>query len=181
MNVYFFTEGLLPGNPDLKIDDLTDVRQLEGLFRSHVMLAQLAGQGAVPFSHYCFMAYRFIMAIWHVSMVRIMMCMVPFLYCTSFCKIELHYYVYFYTRYGIMEKYLVIKLWYIMQVSLRQTGPVIKEIAKQPPPEPTKGSAKGKSKKEKEVWFSWLWIIWGLPNWRLRNNKLSTLGKILKN
>ena len=69
--IIILTEGLLPGNPDLKIDDLTDVRQLEGLFRSHVMLAQLAGQGAVQFSHYCFMAYRFIMAMWRVSIKRI--------------------------------------------------------------------------------------------------------------
>ena len=62
-------QGLLPSNLDLKINDLTDVHQLEGLFRAHVMMAQLAGQGAVEFSHLCLMAYRFVMAMWHVSYI----------------------------------------------------------------------------------------------------------------
>ena len=64
-------EGLLPNNPDLKINDLADVRQLEGLFRAHIMMAQLAGQSAAKFSHLCFMAYRFIMAMWRVCTIHV--------------------------------------------------------------------------------------------------------------
>ncbi len=58
--------GLLPENPDLKLSDLTDIRQLEALVRAHILMAQMAGQNSTDFIPFCLLAYRLALAIWQV-------------------------------------------------------------------------------------------------------------------
>ena len=72
--------GVLPNNPSLTVKDLVDIRQLEGLFRSHVMIAQMLGQNAEEFTDTCLMAYGFVMRmykvnfqLWHFHIVNRMM------------------------------------------------------------------------------------------------------------
>ena len=63
--VYF--TGCIPNNPSLTVNDLIDIRQLEGLFRSHVLLAQICGRASPEFSNYCILAYTYIMRMWQVE------------------------------------------------------------------------------------------------------------------
>lgn len=59
--------GLVPANPSLTVADLSNVRQLEGLMRSHTMKAQIAGRDSMYHADYAIMAYGYVMRIWQVS------------------------------------------------------------------------------------------------------------------
>lgn len=59
--------GVRPSERAVKIEDITDVRQLETLMRVHVMLAQVTGHSSPHFRDYVLMAYAFLYKIWQVS------------------------------------------------------------------------------------------------------------------
>jgi len=59
--------GLKIEAEDLKITDLTDMKQLEYLSRISVMAASIAGQGHSDYTNYCFTAYGYIHRMWQVS------------------------------------------------------------------------------------------------------------------
>ncbi|XP_052099636.1 cilia- and flagella-associated protein 46-like isoform X4 [Mytilus californianus] len=95
--------GVLPANTSLTVSDLEDVRQIDSLIRTHILLAELAGHDSPCYKDYLLMAQTYILR--------------------------------------------------LLQVTVSQTGPVIKEIAKNPPAQDPKAtSAKGKKGgKEKEA------------------------------
>jgi hypothetical protein len=52
--------GQRPSEINIKIEEITDVRQLETLCRIHVMLAQVAGRSSPHYTDYVLIAYGFI-------------------------------------------------------------------------------------------------------------------------
>lgn len=60
--------GLDPSNLELKLNDLNSVRQLEGLVRTHVMLAIISGKGSESHKSYCLLAVGFIMRMWKIAL-----------------------------------------------------------------------------------------------------------------
>ncbi|KAL9983920.1 hypothetical protein ACROYT_G006166 [Oculina patagonica] len=59
--------GLRPSDVAVKLEDITDIRQLETLMRVHVMLAQVAGHSSPHSRDYVLLAYAFLCRIWQVS------------------------------------------------------------------------------------------------------------------
>ena len=58
--------GLAAANVSLTVSDLHDVKQLEGLFRAHTLLAVISGRSSPQHKDHCISAYTFIMRIWQV-------------------------------------------------------------------------------------------------------------------
>lgn len=58
--------GVRPSDVAVKLEDITDIRQLETLMRVHVMLAQVAGHSSPHSRDYVLMAYAFLYRIWQV-------------------------------------------------------------------------------------------------------------------
>ena len=58
--------GVRPSEVAVKLEDITDIRQLETLMRVHVMLAQVAGHSSPRSRDYVLMAYAFLYRIWQV-------------------------------------------------------------------------------------------------------------------
>lgn len=61
--------GVQPSDQALKVEDITDIRQLETLMRVHVMLAHVEGHCSPRFVDYALMAYAFLYRIWQVTHV----------------------------------------------------------------------------------------------------------------
>lgn len=61
--------GLRPSDVTVKLEDITDIRQLETLMRVHVMLAQVAGHSSPHSRDYVLLAYAFLYRIWQVRNV----------------------------------------------------------------------------------------------------------------
>lgn len=61
--------GLRPADVAVKLEDITDIRQLETLMRVHVMLAQVAGHSSPHSRDYVLLAYAFLYRIWQVRNV----------------------------------------------------------------------------------------------------------------
>ena len=61
------SSGVLPNNPSLTISDLTDVRQLDALVRSHVLLAELTGRDGACYADILLQAYGYLIQLWKVS------------------------------------------------------------------------------------------------------------------
>ncbi|XP_062591392.1 cilia- and flagella-associated protein 46-like [Saccostrea cucullata] len=59
--------GVLPNNPGLTINDLDDVRQIDGLFRAHVLLAELAGRSSQDYKDYLLMAHAYLVRLWQIT------------------------------------------------------------------------------------------------------------------
>ncbi|XP_074608699.1 cilia- and flagella-associated protein 46-like [Acropora palmata] len=59
--------GVQPSGQALKVEDITDIRQLENLIRVHVMLAHVAGHCSPHSVDYVLMAYAFLYRILQVS------------------------------------------------------------------------------------------------------------------
>lgn len=59
--------GVRPAEVAVKIEDITDIRQLENLMRVHIMLAQVAGHSSPHSRDYVLMAYAFLYRIWQVT------------------------------------------------------------------------------------------------------------------
>ncbi|XP_052228420.1 cilia- and flagella-associated protein 46-like isoform X3 [Dreissena polymorpha] len=59
--------GALPENPDLKLEELSDIRVLDALFRAHVLLAEIVGRSAPQYRDYLVMAHTYLMRIWQVT------------------------------------------------------------------------------------------------------------------
>lgn len=66
-NIFFAQIGVLPNNPALTINDLDDVRQIDGLFRAHILLAELAGRSSPDYNDYLIQAHTYLMRLWQVS------------------------------------------------------------------------------------------------------------------
>lgn len=70
LKTQFFAQiGVLPNNPALTINDLDDVRQIDGLFRAHVLLAELAGRSSPDYKDYLIQAHTYLMRLWQVSTI----------------------------------------------------------------------------------------------------------------
>lgn len=67
--------------PLASFEDLIDLRQLEGLFRSYTLLARIAGRHSPNFTDHCLMAYAMVMQMWKVSQSHLSQL---FLLCISF-------------------------------------------------------------------------------------------------
>ena len=61
--------GLRPSDVAVKLEDITDIRQLETLMRVHVMLAQVVGHSSPHSRDYALLAYAFLYRIWQVRNV----------------------------------------------------------------------------------------------------------------
>jgi len=61
--------GLRPSDVSVKLEDITDIRQLENLMRVHVMLAHVAGHSSTHSRDYVLLAYAFLYRIWQVRNV----------------------------------------------------------------------------------------------------------------
>ena len=55
---------------DLKLSDISDMKQLEYLLRISVMAASISGQGHPAFNNYCFSAYGYLQRMWQVRRSR---------------------------------------------------------------------------------------------------------------
>uniref|UniRef100_H2Y0L3 Uncharacterized protein n=1 Tax=Ciona intestinalis TaxID=7719 RepID=H2Y0L3_CIOIN len=60
--------GVEPNNLNVKFEDLHSTRQLDGLIRSHVMLATISGKGSKSHRTFCQLAYSFVMRLWKISL-----------------------------------------------------------------------------------------------------------------
>ncbi|XP_064631435.1 cilia- and flagella-associated protein 46-like isoform X3 [Lineus longissimus] len=60
--------GCLPSNASLALNDLSDIQQLETLFRTHTLMVQVAGRDSPNFADLCLTAYGYIIRMWQVSM-----------------------------------------------------------------------------------------------------------------
>lgn len=90
-NTIFFTQiGVLPNNPALTINDLDDVRQIDGLFRAHVLLAELAGRSSPDYKDYLIQAHTYLMRLWQVSTMYFFIS----LYSCCFLKWEFLWYMF---------------------------------------------------------------------------------------
>ena len=65
-----FATGALPENPDLKLEELSDIRVLDALFRAHVLLAEIVGRSAPQYRDYLVMAHTYLMRIWQVRVLQ---------------------------------------------------------------------------------------------------------------
>ncbi|WAR21805.1 CFA46-like protein [Mya arenaria] len=61
------SKGVEPANPQLKVEEITDLRILDGLVRSHVLMAEIVGRSSPIYSDCLIMAYTYIMRIWQVT------------------------------------------------------------------------------------------------------------------
>jgi hypothetical protein len=66
---------VLPNNPSLTINDLDDVKQIDGLFRAHVLLAELAGRSSPDYKDYLLQAHAYLIRLWQVSEVTVRLCL----------------------------------------------------------------------------------------------------------
>lgn len=65
--IVFFITGVLPTNPSLKVQDITDVKVLDGLVRAHVLLAEIVGRGVPQYADFLLMAHAYLMKLWQVG------------------------------------------------------------------------------------------------------------------
>ncbi|XP_056005172.1 cilia- and flagella-associated protein 46-like isoform X7 [Ostrea edulis] len=61
--------GVLPNNPSLTINDLDDVKQIDGLFRAHVLLAELAGRSSPDYKDYLLQAHAYLIRLWQITVL----------------------------------------------------------------------------------------------------------------
>ncbi|KAJ8317581.1 hypothetical protein KUTeg_005485 [Tegillarca granosa] len=59
--------GVLPANSALTISDLEDVRQLDGLIRAHVLLAEISGMSSEYYKDYLLMSQAYLMRLLQVT------------------------------------------------------------------------------------------------------------------
>jgi hypothetical protein len=62
----YIISGVLPTNPTLKVQDITDIKVLDGLIRAHVLLAEIVGRGVPQYADYLLMAHAYLMKLWQV-------------------------------------------------------------------------------------------------------------------
>ncbi|CAL1538602.1 unnamed protein product [Lymnaea stagnalis] len=56
----------VPENPVLSVKEISEVRQLDALFRSHMLLAEFCGPDCVQYTDILLMAYSYLMRLWEV-------------------------------------------------------------------------------------------------------------------
>ena len=59
--------GVLPANPELKVQNVTDIKILDGLIRAYVLIAEIVGRSAPQYTDYLVMAHTYLMRLWQVS------------------------------------------------------------------------------------------------------------------
>ncbi|XP_069140158.1 cilia- and flagella-associated protein 46-like isoform X2 [Argopecten irradians] len=59
--------GVLPNNPGLKFQDLEDIKQIDGLLRAYILLAEIVGRTSVEYQDFLLMCHSFVMRLWQVS------------------------------------------------------------------------------------------------------------------
>ncbi|OWF46298.1 Tetratricopeptide repeat protein 40 [Mizuhopecten yessoensis] len=59
--------GVLPNNPGMKFQDLEDVKQIDGLLRAYILLAEIAGRSSMEYHDFLLMCHSFVMRLWQVS------------------------------------------------------------------------------------------------------------------
>ncbi|ESO83479.1 hypothetical protein LOTGIDRAFT_176232, partial [Lottia gigantea] len=64
--VFLCILGVLPRDMNLTIEDLTDIQQLDYLFRAHVILAQIHGRGSPCYKDTLLTAYSYLQRIWQL-------------------------------------------------------------------------------------------------------------------
>lgn len=57
--------------PQINLEDLSNIRQLEALFRAQTLLALISGQSSPFHQQHCLMAYACIVRIWQVRLCEI--------------------------------------------------------------------------------------------------------------
>ena len=59
--------GVLPAKPDQKVEDISDIKILDGLIRAHILIAEIIGRGSNYYVDYLLMAHAYLMRLWQVS------------------------------------------------------------------------------------------------------------------
>ena len=59
--------GVLPLNPNQKVEDITDIKILDGLIRTHILIAEIVGRGSKYYVDYLLMAHAYLMRLWQVN------------------------------------------------------------------------------------------------------------------
>jgi len=67
IKLLFCYSGVLPANTSLTVHDLDDVRQIDSLIRTHVLLAELAGHDSPCYKDYLLMAQTYILRLLQVQ------------------------------------------------------------------------------------------------------------------
>ena len=62
-----FIVGVLPAKPDQKVDDISDIKILDGLIRAHVLIAEIIGRSSKYYADYLLMAHAYLMRLWQVK------------------------------------------------------------------------------------------------------------------
>ena len=65
--------GVLPLKPDQKVEDITDIKILDGLIRAHVLVAEIIGRGSRYYVDYLLMAHAYLMRLWQVKNIYVQM------------------------------------------------------------------------------------------------------------
>lgn len=67
--------------PQINLEDLSNIKQLEALFRAQTLMASISGRSSPFHQQHCLMAYACIVRIWQVRLYEIVV----------FCYIILYY------------------------------------------------------------------------------------------
>lgn len=59
---------MLPANPELKVQNVTDIKILDGLIRAYVLIAEIVGRSSPQYADYLVMAHTFLMRLWQVKL-----------------------------------------------------------------------------------------------------------------
>lgn len=62
--------------PQMNLEDLSNIRQLEALFRAQTLMALFSGHGSSFHQQHCLMAYACVIRIWQVRLYEIICCIV---------------------------------------------------------------------------------------------------------
>lgn len=61
---------MLPSNPELKVQNMTDIKILDGLIRAYVLIAEIVGRSSPQYTDYLVMAHTFLMRLWQVRLIN---------------------------------------------------------------------------------------------------------------
>lgn len=60
--------------PQINLEDLSNIKQLEALFRAQTLMALISGHSSPFHQQHCLMAYACIIRIWQVRFYEIVLC-----------------------------------------------------------------------------------------------------------
>ena len=79
--------GAALNNTTMTLSDLSDIKQLEVLFRIHTLLAQVTGTSSAYHTTYCLLAYSFVIRLWQVRVISTTNLAACVCVCVCVCKI----------------------------------------------------------------------------------------------